>query len=504
MIINNTNVRGIWSYSANLVFEKGDFVVDGDQIYICKASGVMGKRPYGNRDYFTEYPGNMVKSLDEYYKIVNNSAASDDLYISSRVLNEILQDSYFGLGDGGIIESVIESDGKLRGQISKIGNSEHVLDDLLTSRDFNNGVVLVSRKFADVKNLVGLVSFGSDENAIKRVVKIDPLKCIGCGECASICPSNAIELVGSETIMICSLCKHVYTQEDKEKYAEWSSIPYYHGHWTCPNCNAPVPVDTKIINNYKINTAVCNPDSCGVCFDSCPTGAIYTIQEDSTESGNAANGDEGGNQNQNFSTIISRYQVYDLEYVFVRQYSYKSGATGLLHRVQELVDPDQGLIFFRHAKQGKEGLTMDSTDWKSCLSRDAILIGKELNRIRKKMSEETNSTSGTSGFKYRSISVADRNNGAYFISNELLPERTDGVKRIVTFVVELQGKTISSYNSSVDLSVPSDFAGVGKTYYVNDEISFVIRSTTGGFDLEFVVDSDETLILKDVYCRESC
>ena len=112
MIINNTNVRGIWSYSDNLVFEKGDFVVDGDQIYICKASGVMGKRPYGNRDCFTEYPGNMVKSLDEYYKIVNNSAASDDLYISSRVLNEILQDSYFGLGDGGIIESVIESDGK--------------------------------------------------------------------------------------------------------------------------------------------------------------------------------------------------------------------------------------------------------------------------------------------------------------------------------------------------------------------------------------------------------
>jgi hypothetical protein len=70
--------------------------------------------------------------------------------------------------------------------------------------------------------------------------------------------------------------------------------------------------------------------------------------------------------------------------------------------------------------------------------------------------------------------------------------------------MELQGKTISSYNSSVDLSVPSDFAGVGKTYYVNDEISFVIRSTTGGFDLEFVVDPDETLILKDVYCRESC
>ena len=112
MIINNTNVRGIWSYSSDLVYEKGDFVVVGDRIYICKASGVQGIEPgkENSRDYFTEYPGNMIRSLEEYYNIVNNPQASDDLYISSRVLNEILQDSYFGLGDSGIITSTIEAE----------------------------------------------------------------------------------------------------------------------------------------------------------------------------------------------------------------------------------------------------------------------------------------------------------------------------------------------------------------------------------------------------------
>jgi formate hydrogenlyase subunit 6/NADH:ubiquinone oxidoreductase subunit I len=593
MIINDTNVRGIWSYSDKLVFEKGDFVVFGDQIYICKASGVMGIIPYGNKDYFTEYPGNMVRSLEEYYSIVNDPQASDDLYISSRVLNEILQDSYFGLGDNGIIGLRIESDGSLGGQLSdrvreKLSSTGHILDDLITSPNFNNGVVLVSRDYADIKNLVGLISFGV-ENTTQINVRIDPAKCIGCGACAGICPVEAIDLTGADEIMMCSNCSYVYTQEDKEKYAIQSSscLPGYYGPWKCPSCGAPVGVETKIVHSYRINSLVC--DLCGKCMNICPVDAITTLEEDITtttgdaesssvttrttnvtsngtgsapvpadyvvirdnsrsggshsstvtrsgnsssstpgrvvsmETGNTSSSssssanlvsalssasastssslDTGGNQS--FSNMISKYQATDLGYVFVRQYSYKSGATGLLHRIQELVDPDQGLIFFRHAEQKASGLTMDSTDWKSCLSRDAILIGKELDRIRAKMSKDE-SVLTTSGFRYKSITVSDRNNGAYFISDENLPLKSGGVKRIVTLVMELSGKTISSYTTSIDLSVPEDYSDPGKTYYISDSISLVIKSTTGGFDLEFVVDPGQDLILKDAYCREAC
>lgn len=498
MIINNTNVRGIWSYSDNLVFEKGDFVVSGDQIYICKGTGVQGIKPT-NKDYFTEYPGNMVRSVEEYYNIINDDDISDDLYISSRVLNEILQDTYFGLGDNGIITSSIESDGTLHGQISKkLGSSEHVLDDLLVSPDFNNGVVLVSRNFSDIKNLVGLLSFGSSEANIRNIVKIDPLKCIGCGNCMSICPQGAIEITGEEEVYECPVCGHIYTQEEAIEYDTWVNNPVRMGnHWKCPNsmCGFNEP-KKKAIYNYKINTSTC--DLCGKCFDSCRVDAIYVTQEDSVTSESTVDSSE----NQTFSTMISGFRVQDLEYVFVRQYSYKSALNGYLNRIQELVDPDQGLMFFRHAV--RRGETIDTTEWKSCLSRDAILIGRELNRIRERLSKEE-SVATTSGFRYRSIDLEPRNNDSYFISNSSLPAPVNGVKRIVTFVVELQGGLVSSYNTSIDLSTPSDYDGAGKTYYINDDISFVVTRSTGGFDIVFAVDpSNEVLVVRDVYCREAC
>lgn len=494
MIINDTNVRGIWSYSPSLVFEEGDFVVLGDQIYICKKSGVQGVNPSSNRDYFTEYPGNMVKSVEEYYSIIKDSEASDDLYISSRVLNEILQDSYFGLGDNGIIESVIESDGTLRGQIESLGSSEKVLDSLILAPGFNNGVVLVSREFKDIKSLVGVLSFVLEDDVPAKIYKIDPTKCIGCGSCFDVCPQAAISLTGSEEIVTCTLCGHIYTYE--ELHAD-DGINYYHGHPTCPSCHAPVGRDTKIVNSYKINTTRCN--NCGLCYNTCPEDAISLVDNVTTINTTVETPED--NANQSFSNMISKYQVSDLEYVFVRQYSYRSGATGILHRIQELVDPDQGLIFFRHAVQRNGSLTMDSTEWTSCLSRDAIVMGRELNKIREKISKDE-TTATTSGFRYKSVPVTDRNNAAYFVKNEDLPIKSGDVKRIATLVIELRGSVISSYNASVDFS--DDFTGDGKTYYVNDNVCFTVKSTVAGFDLRFEVDNGQELILKDIYCREAC
>ena len=502
MIINDTNVRGIWSYSPSLVFEEGDFVVLGDQIYICKKSGVQGVNPSSNRDYFTEYPGNMVKSVEEYYSIIKDSEASDDLYISSRVLNEILQDSYFGLGDNGIIESVIESDGTLRGQIESLGSSEKVLDSLILAPGFNNGVVLVSRRFTDIQSLVGVLSFTLDTSSSsseqqsepKATAKINFSKCIGCGACADNCPTGAIEVVGSEVMYTCEHSDCGYIFSDEECYAIFRGAA---GKVDCPKCGRPTDLTRKEIKTCRTNAARCI--SCGACLDHCPVDAISLVYEEGTI--NTAVETPEDNANQSFSNMISKYQVSDLEYVFVRQYSYRSGATGILHRIQELVDPDQGLIFFRHAVQRNGSLTMDSTEWTSCLSRDAIVMGRELNKIREKISKDE-TTATTSGFRYKSVPVTDRNNAAYFVRNEDLPIKSGDVKRIATLVIELRGSVISSYNASVDFS--DDFTGDGKTYYVNDNVCFTIKSTVAGFDLRFEVDNGQELILKDIYCREAC
>lgn len=502
MKINDTNVRGIWSYSDSLVFEKGDFVVKGDQIYICKGSGVQGIDP-SNRDYFTEYPGNMVRSLEEYYQIVKDPEASDDLYISSRVLNEILQDSYFGLGDSGIIESVIESDGTLRGQIERLGKSEHILDSLLLAPDFNNGIVLVSRDFEDIKSLVGTLSFTISNDSESQEgstvpttrAKIDFSKCSGCGACVDVCPQAAISVVNTETIYTCEHSDCGYIFSDDECYRIFRGAA---GKIDCPKCGRLTDLTPKVIKSCRLNTARCN--SCGLCIKACPEGAISLVENTETISTTIETPESTANQS--FSNMISKHQVSDLEYVFVRQYSYKSGATGMLHRIQELVDPDQGLIYFRHAIQKDGALTMDSTNWKGCLSRDAIVMGRELSRIREKLSKEETLAS-TSGFRYKSVRVSNRNNRAYYISENDLPVVSGDVKRIVTLVVELQGRTTSSYNASIDLSNPDDYRDP-KAFYLNDNISFVVLSTVGGFDLRFEVDTEEALLLKDVYCREAC
>ena len=46
MLLNNNNVRGIFKYSEDVEFEKDDFVVDGNCIYICESSEpIKGVRP---------------------------------------------------------------------------------------------------------------------------------------------------------------------------------------------------------------------------------------------------------------------------------------------------------------------------------------------------------------------------------------------------------------------------------------------------------------------------
>ena len=228
MIINNTHVQGIFLYSSDVDYERGDFVVSGDSIYICTASNptdtlrntVSGIDPAtdttGN---FKMYPGDKISTAQEYYDYVNNrlywnykntkeevesaleveagtliikgSVTSRDAlptrfleegdvyrvgtdstgyeyayipykidkYISGNVLNQILQDSFFGVNEEGVITNYVytntDDEGKevleysIGGSLANIEDNK-ILNAIMKSPDLNNGMFNVSRALSEI------------------------------------------------------------------------------------------------------------------------------------------------------------------------------------------------------------------------------------------------------------------------------------------------------------------------------------------------------------------
>ena len=120
MIINNKSVRGIYPYNESAEYEKGDFVVDGDCIFICTANyptdtdlnTVKGQKPIENGKINTSnykaYPGDLVIDPEEYYEIVQQGKTGvEDKYVSSQVLNEVLRKSFFGIDEAGVITDYV-------------------------------------------------------------------------------------------------------------------------------------------------------------------------------------------------------------------------------------------------------------------------------------------------------------------------------------------------------------------------------------------------------------
>jgi hypothetical protein len=175
MIINNKSVRGFYQYNEEAEYEKGDFVVDGDCIFICTASHptdselntVKGQKPILNGKINTEnykaYPGDLVVDSDEYYKInQQGKTGAEDKYVSSQVLNEVLRKSFFGVDECGVITDYVlyssennTYDYSVGGKSIKefLDETTDVLSKIIVEPELNNGMVLVSRNLPEIKNL---------------------------------------------------------------------------------------------------------------------------------------------------------------------------------------------------------------------------------------------------------------------------------------------------------------------------------------------------------------
>lgn len=159
-------IQGIFKYDPTVIYEVGDFVIDGECIYICKVgleSVDLGISP-ATCNKFQSYPGSLITDINEYEEYLESPNGKEDKYISSNVLSGILQQMYFGFGDSGVIESYISVSGtkinldtKLKSLIGDITDNAKDLPLYLLIREpsLNNAYVQVSRELAEIKDLVG-------------------------------------------------------------------------------------------------------------------------------------------------------------------------------------------------------------------------------------------------------------------------------------------------------------------------------------------------------------
>lgn len=186
MIINDKSVKGVYVYNESAEYEKGDFVVDGDCIFICTANSptdtekftVKGQKPIDangkiNTENYKAYPGDLITSAEEYYQISKKKGEGiEDKYVSSYALSEILRKSYFGIDEAGLITDHVlysSEDGSIDYSVGSktieewLDEPTSVLTKILLEPELNNGIVKISRDLPELKDLF-IDQIESDQN----------------------------------------------------------------------------------------------------------------------------------------------------------------------------------------------------------------------------------------------------------------------------------------------------------------------------------------------------
>ncbi len=123
----------------------------------------------------------------------------------------------------------------------------------------------------------GCIGFGDcaiacPSNAIcmkDGIAHVDTSRCIGCGLCQTICPKKLISMVPQETAAVI-MCNNKDKGAEARKVCKNACIGCKKCEKTCPQ-NAITVVD----NLAKIDYDKCT--GCGACIESCPTGCLKKV-----------------------------------------------------------------------------------------------------------------------------------------------------------------------------------------------------------------------------------
>lgn len=149
MIINGKSIRGIFNYDPELTFEAGDFVVDGDYMYLALQEST-GNKPSESTEFFETYVGGKVLDPSQY-KV---GSIKKDSLLSAAGLDSILSSYFSGPDENGLIRNRITSDLRIISsglfESGNMNSTTSPLDTIMCKPDLNNAVFHVDPN-SDVK-----------------------------------------------------------------------------------------------------------------------------------------------------------------------------------------------------------------------------------------------------------------------------------------------------------------------------------------------------------------
>ena len=160
MIINNTSTPGVFLYTPNVEYERGDFIIYEDSIYICTPKGkdtiiVSDTTNSPDLNNFTPYLNKDIASWEDFVEQFSSDVIVNDKLVTSSTLSQVIKKLMFGIDSKGIISEYItktKTGYNVSQRLSKLtsGKSGNVsmLDYLIledTIPEFNNLAVRISR-----------------------------------------------------------------------------------------------------------------------------------------------------------------------------------------------------------------------------------------------------------------------------------------------------------------------------------------------------------------------
>lgn len=193
MIVNDMHIQGMFVYSKDARYERGDFVIKDGVIFVCTAEDpnnpeeltVSNQLPEENPKNFTIYLGDKVTTLKEYTDYISGlNPNQEDKYVSSHVLSEILNTNCFGFNECGIItqgvlDSIKNNGGGFGYVLTKdletiLGGTTFgygILDAILFSPSLNNATIKINLRLDEIRNIIGInyrTDFNIDDVVILR------------------------------------------------------------------------------------------------------------------------------------------------------------------------------------------------------------------------------------------------------------------------------------------------------------------------------------------------